>query len=721
MPACIGDSFWPRNWKERPDMWGDYGYIEEGHEGKVYNLRLLRRLYAYVIPFKRTLRIILAITVLVTALNLVLPYVTKLVVDQYIVPQWHHLDLKAAPGAVSMHFERAYPRVLEEAKLQGGFLRASALKEISPSDLHRYQQEALISKARYYFVRRTGAAQIVVDRNPVLFISDEKGWFIKWDELYKLPRNEVMILREKDFRGVMHLGLTFFAVLAAMFVLNYWEYYYLAYMSQRIMQNLRLSLFEHLLKRQMSFFDRYAVGRLVTRVTNDVQNLDEMFESTISILFRDLFLTAGIVAVLLKMNWRLALLCFSLTPLIIIVAILFSRLARSAFRELRATVAMINAFLQETFTGIKVIQSFARESIRLDGFRRINRQNYTAGMKQVRVFAVFMPLVEVFSSIAVAVIIWYGGVNVISQKLSLGSLVAFVGYLTMFFRPIREISEKYNSMQSAMASSERIFAFFDFNEEIRDPASPHNPIHAKGTIEFRDVTFGYSDGQPVLKNISFRVESGETVALVGHTGAGKTSIINLLERFYEPWSGSILVDDVDIRQWEKSRLRSRLGLVMQDVFLFAGNIAENITLGQRDIAPEDIEEACRQVNADQFIESMSQKYAHLIGEGGTGLSAGQRQLLAFARALAYNPFILLLDEATSNVDPETERLIQDALKRLMQQRTTLVVAHRLSTIQNAAKILVLHHGEIKESGTHHQLMALKGLYYRLNKLREANI
>jgi ABC-type multidrug transport system fused ATPase/permease subunit len=703
-------------------MWGDYGYIEEGHEGKVYNLRLFRRLYAYVTPFKKTLRIILVITVLVTVLNLVLPYITKIVVDQHIVSPWYRLDLKAAPEALRLHFERTYPYLSKEAILSGSdFLNGTALKMISPSDLRHYQQAGLISKSRYYKARRAAAAQAVIDKYPRLFVPDKSGWFLEWEELYKLPKGDIMLLREEDLRGVMHLGLIFFGVLAAMFILNYGEYYYLAYMGQRIMQNIRLSLFDHLLKQRMSFFDRNAVGRLVTRVTNDVQNLDEMFESVISILFRDLFIMVGIVAVLLKLNWGLALLCFSLVPFIFVLAVIFSRLARSAFRELRATVAMINAFLQESFTGMKIIQAFARERTRLEGFRRINRENYASGMKQVRVFAVFMPLIEAFSSIAVALIIWYGGASVISQKLSLGSLVAFVGYLTMFFRPIREIAEKYNSMQSAMASSERIFAFFDLDNEIKNPAFPQSPANSRGTIEFRDVTFGYSREEPVLKRISFRVDSGETVALVGHTGAGKTSIINLLERFYEPWSGSILVDELDIRQWDKQHLRSRLGLVMQEVFLFAGGIAENISLGQKSVIAKDVEKACRYVNADKFIQRMPQKYAHQIGEGGSGLSAGQRQLLAFARALAYNPSILLLDEATSNVDPETERLIQDALKRLMQQRTTLVIAHRLSTIQNAAKILVLHRGEIKESGTHNQLMALKGLYYKLNRLREDSV
>jgi ATP-binding cassette subfamily B multidrug efflux pump len=702
-------------------MRGDYGYIEEGYEGKVYNIRLLERLYEYASPFKKTLIVILVITVLVTLLNLTLPYIPKIAVDHYIVSPWYRLDLGSAPESMQREFEKTYPQfVNEEARRGLGFLEGVALKAISPSDLARYEQAGLISKNRYYRASMMGESQAVIEKYPSLFISFQNGWFISWEELYKLPKGDIVSLRKGDLKGVMRLGVLFFGVLAAMFIFNYGEYYYLEFISQRVMQNIRLTLFDHLMKQGMSFFDRNAVGRLVTRVTNDVQNLDEMFKSVIGILFRDLFMLAGIVGVLLKLNWRLALLCFSLTPFIFLVAMIFSRLARKAFRELRAAVAMINAYFQESFTGIKIIQAFVREGTRLDGFRRINQKNYMAGMKQVKVFAVFMPAIEAFASIAVALIIWYGGANAMSQKFTLGSLVAFIGYLNIFFRPIREISEKYNSMQSAMASSERIFAFLDRDEEIKNPPLPQSPPIKDGVIEFKDVTFGYTGDEPVLKNVSFRVEAGETLALVGHTGAGKTSVINLLERFYEPWSGSILVDGLDIRLWDQKQLRSRLGLVMQDVFLFAGDIRENIALGQEGLSFEHVQRTCRYVFVDEFIERLPQKYGHRVGEGGTGLSAGQRQLLAFARALAYNPSILLLDEATSNVDPETERLIQEAMKRLMQQRTTLVIAHRLSTIQNASKIVVLHHGEIKERGTHEQLMASKGLYYKLHQLREAN-
>ena len=520
-------------------------------------------------------------------------------------------------------------------------------------------------------------------------------------------------------RGVAVLALVFLVVLAAMFFLNFAEFYYLEYVGQMVMQSLRLTLFSHLLGQSMGFFDRFAVGRLVTRVANDVQNLDEMFKSVIGAVFRDFLMLVGIVVVMLNLNWKLSLVLFTLVPVITALAFMFSRLARGAFRELRAALASVNGFLQESLSGMKIIQAFGREEFRMGRFDAVNEQTYRAGMKQIRVFALFMPAIEACSSLAVALLIWYGGLRVFSQDLTLGSLAAFIGYLSMFFRPIRDLAERYNTMQSALASSERIFGFLDKHEEVPEPSNPRKPPLADGSIEFRDVTFGYEEDRPVLKNVSFTVEPGKMVAIVGHTGAGKTSLINLVERFYSPWSGSILVDGLDAREWNTAELRARVGLVMQDVFLFAGDIAENVTLGQERVTLEAVQRICRHVNADHFIESLPLGYSQPVSEGGSSLSAGQRQLLACARALAVDPPILILDEATSNVDPETERLIQDAIGKLTHQRTTLVIAHRLSTIRSASKILVMHQGEIVETGAHRELMAHKGIYYRLNRLWEA--
>jgi ABC-type multidrug transport system fused ATPase/permease subunit len=378
----------------------------------------------------------------------------------------------------------------------------------------------------------------------------------------------------------------------------------------------------------------------------------------------------------------------------------------------------MNAFMQERLAGMKIIQLFAREDFQIQSFARINHENYLAGMKQIRVFAVFMPIMELFSAFAVALIIWHGGGKVIGEQLTLGSLVAFISYIQMFFKPIRDISEKYNIMQSAMASTERILEFMDHREEIPEPEHPISLPNVEGHLEFRGVSFAYQEDYPVLHDVSFEVKPGEMVAIVGATGAGKTTVVNLIERFYDPGKGAIYIDGVDIRKWSKRELRSQIGLVMQDVFIFAGSLKENISLGRDEVGREVMERALKQANADRFIRRLPNGMDQEIGEGGSTLSGGERQLLSFGRSLAYDPKILILDEATSSVDPETERLIQEAISRITERRTTLVVAHRLSTIRKADRILVMHHGRMREQGTHEELMTLGGIYYKLNRFRE---
>ncbi|RJR22755.1 MAG: ABC transporter ATP-binding protein, partial [Desulfobacteraceae bacterium] len=398
-----------------------------------------------------------------------------------------------------------------------------------------------------------------------------------------------------------------------------------------------------------------------------------------------------------------------------VLGMLSGKYPREVFRELRTAVARINSFLQERLTGMHVVQMFVTEHYQMNIFKSINRENYLAGMRQVRIFGVFMPIMELLSSAAIALIIWHGGGKVLGESLSLGSLVAFISYMQMFFKPIRDIAEKYNIMQAAMASTERIFEFMDKDEEISPPPNPYFPAEFKGHITFRDVKFSYRKEQNVLSGVSFEIRPGEKVAVVGPTGSGKTTIINLLERFYDPDEGAILLDGVDIRQWDQNELHRRIGFVMQDVFIFSGTVRENISLGLAD--PSATEESARIANAKNFIDRLPAKMDEVMGEAGATLSAGQRQLLSFARALAKRPGILILDEATSSVDPETERLIQDAIARMTAKRTTLVVAHRLSTIIDSDRIMVIHRGRIAEQGTHEELIRLGGIYQKLHRLQ----
>jgi ABC-type multidrug transport system fused ATPase/permease subunit len=485
---------------------------------------------------------------------------------------------------------------------------------------------------------------------------------------------------------------------------------------QRVMHDLRMKIFTHLQGFSVSFFDRNPVGRLVTRLTNDVQNVHEMFTSVLVYLAKDVLLLIGILAVLFHFNREFALVSFSVLPVVFVATLFFSHRARDVFREIRLKIAQLNAYFQENFSGIQVVQLFQREKENGKRFGKINRDHYLANMKQISIYAFFVPLIEILSSGAIGLLLWYGGGKVLQEMITLGVLVAFLSYMRMLFQPIRDLSEKYTILQSAMASLERIYAILDREEKIPVPACPFRG-EMRGDIEFRRVSFAYQKGERVLSEVSFSVRAGETVAIVGATGAGKTSLLHLLERFYEVEEGTILVDGIDIRDWELSQLRGQIGLVMQDTFLFSGDIEENIRFRNPEGDGERVREAARVVNAAAFIERQPDGYSTKVGEGGETLSAGEKQLLAFARALHLSPKILILDEATSHVDPETEWLIRQGLEKLLEGRTAVVIAHRLSTIQHAHRIVVLHKGRVREIGTHRELMAKGGLYAKLYQLQ----
>ncbi|HEX9658516.1 MAG TPA: ABC transporter ATP-binding protein [Bacteroidota bacterium] len=524
-------------------------------------------------------------------------------------------------------------------------------------------------------------------------------------------------IANRDEQGLLWTVLLFLGVMILRGIIQYVNAYLTQWIGQKTIFDLRMEVFEHLQQRGLKFFDKNPIGRLITRVTNDIEVLNDMFSSGIVMVFSDVFTIIGILYFMFSMNWILALISLSVLPLLFYGTFLFRKKAREAYREVRLQIARINAFMQEHITGMMVDQVFNREERSFGQFETINAAHREANIKSIFYYAVFYPAVEIIGALAVALIILSTGVGTISSTITLGTVIAFLQFNEMFWRPIRDLSEKYNVMQTAMASSERIFKLLDDKTAIHDPAEPVTLQEVKGEIEFRNVWFAYNEPEWVLKDISFTIKAGETVAFVGHTGAGKTTIISLLSRFYDIQKGEILIDGVNVKHLRLSDLRRCIAVVLQDVFLFSGDISSNISLGERAISQESIEHAATVVGASRFIERLPARYAEEVKERGSTLSVGQKQLISFARALAFDPKVLVLDEATSSVDTETELLIQGAIRKLLQGRTSIVIAHRLSTIQSADKIIVMHKGEIREKGTHQELLAQGGIYYKLYQLQ----
>jgi ATP-binding cassette subfamily B protein len=518
--------------------------------------------------------------------------------------------------------------------------------------------------------------------------------------------------------GLRGIALAYLLILAARFGVSALETYLLQSTGQRIMFDMRQQVFAHLQTLSNSFYDRNPVGRLLTRVTTDVDVLNEMFSAGLVSVFGDVLILIGISIALIVMDWRLALIVLGIVPLIGVTTAVFRHRARDGYRRVRIAVAKINAFLQEHITGMSVVQLYNREEKSARAFDRINREHLVANLDSIMAYAVFYPVVELLTAACLALIVWYGGGRVLEDTLTLGVLVAFFQYALRFFRPIADLSEKYNILQSAMASSERIFSLLDTKAEVTGPAVPR-ALPASTTapsVCFSHVWFGYEAGNPVLQEVSFEVARGESVAIVGHTGAGKTTITSLMTRFYDVGQGAVLVDGVDVREYDLTALRRKFAVVLQDAFLFSGTVASNIRLGSN-IDPEVMERAIEDVSLRPHLDRLTGGLEHPVNERGTTLSGGQRQLIAFARALAHDPEILILDEATSSVDTETEGQIRRAIRRLITGRTSIVIAHRLSTIQNCDRILVLHKGRLREMGTHQELLRNRGLYFKLYQLQ----
>jgi ATP-binding cassette subfamily B multidrug efflux pump len=667
-------------------MHSDYGYFEEKQLGKPYDVKLLRRLYPYTKPYKFLFLCSIVLVIFITFLDLSLPYVTKIAIDRYIVP-----GRESVKNIKTSHTE----------------INIRTFK----TDMTRPE------------------IKTVVRKYPDLFKVQGSSVRIYFRDLVKLDKKDLALLRKHDLSGVTWITALFLAVVVLNFILDIVQVLIMEYAGQMVMHDLRLRLFNHIQSLSISFFTRNPVGRLVTRVTNDIQNMYELFTSVIVFVFKDLFLLVGIAGVLISINFKLALACFSVIPFVLYASIHFSSQARAAYRILRIKIAEINTRFSETIGGIKVIQLFLKERQNYLSFKKLNREHYLAGMRQIHVFAIFMPVVEILGATAIAIVIFYGGGSAMAGTISLGGLVLFLSYMKMFFTPIRDIAEKYNILQNAMASAERIFLILDSTETIRQgvrdidlqPRSCSNPPNTTwdsiSEISLENVFFEYVQNEPVLKNISFSIKAGETFAIVGPTGSGKTTIVNLIIRFYEPTSGRVLLNGVDIKKRPVSELRSKMALVMQDPFLFSETVRENITLGRDNIPEGAFQQILKDSNCQTFIKQLPDGVHTVLSEGGASISSGERQLISIARAFASHPDLIILDEATSYIDSETEQKIQEALAKLMSNRTSIVVAHRLSTAREADKIIVVNRGQIIETGNHAELMKLQGFYYRLNQLQ----
>jgi ATP-binding cassette subfamily B protein len=659
-------------------MHPDFGYFEEAKLGKPYDIKLLKRLYPYTRPYRLLLFWSIGLVLLITALDLALPIVTKVAIDRYIVPQ------------IAGYTDEKNP----DPQIKTRRLTVNMSVPVKRSLVQKYKH---------------------------LFDIEDTTASIPYSALSRIDKADLAVLREDDLYGIGIISILFLSLIFINFAFNFVQKMIMEYSGHMIMHDLRMRLFSHIQDLSIEFFTRNPVARLVTRVTNDVQNMHELFTSVISLVFKDLFLLFGIAVVLLVLNWKLALVSFLVLPIVLYASLNFSKRARDIFRQLRIKVAEINTRFSETIGGIRIVQLFHQELHNYRRFKVLNHENYLAGMRQIHVLAVFMPLIEFLGVVAVALIIFYGGGRVVTGTMTLGDLVAFITYIRMFFRPIRDLAEKYNILQNAMASAERLFLIMDTQNPMQKShdrsQTGHLDLDTIVEVKLDRVSFSYVANEPVLKTISFAVHAGETVAVVGPTGAGKTSLINLIPRFYDPVAGRVLINGHDLRNIETSVFRSKIAIVMQDPFLFSGSIGENIFDGSQPLSGQAVDTIIEAANCKDLIERLPEGLNTILSEGGASISSGERQLISIARAFAREPQLILFDEATSYIDSQTELHIQNALANLMANRTALVVAHRLSTVKNADRIIVLNRGRIIETGSHVELMKKEGFYYRLYQLQ----
>lgn len=680
---------------------------EEEKLQKSYDSKLMKRLLSYAKPYWVYILISIILLMFVTLTQLARPYIIKIAIDNHISavnePMYVY-DINNSPIDGIEFDGKEYVREsrIENNNLQPNTSNFSTL--IKKDNNYYLINEKLKINPKDISINKVG--------NKYNIIVDENTYSAKL-----LTNTEYRQFRQEDINALNKLGVIYLVIIVLGFIFNYTQVYMLNYTSKKIIFNIRQELFSHLQKLSLSFFDNNPVGRLVTRIANDTEKLNEMYTEVLVNLFKDIFMLLGIMIIMIQMNLKLALLSFSVIPFILIASAIFRRKIRKVYRMVRIRLAKINSTLNENITGMQTVHIFSKEEKKFKEFDNINKSYLSSTKKEVKIFALFRPSIEIIRSLGIALIVYYGGGSVVSGVIEFGVLYAFINYLQKFFQPIMELTQKFNILQAAMAASERIFQILDKDEDIKNIKNPKSVDEIKGRIEFKNVWFAYEKDNWVLKDVSFTINPGDSIAFVGATGAGKSSIINLINRFYDIQKGEILIDGINIKDIDKHILRKRIGIVLQEVFLFTGTIKDNIRLNNNNISQDKIEEVAKYVNAHNFISELPQKYDEAVMERGATLSSGQRQLLAFARALAYNPDILVLDEATSNIDTETEELIQDALFKLIEDRTSIAVAHRLSTIQHSDKIIVLHKGRVKEVGNHQELLQKGGMYYDLYRLQ----
>lgn len=656
----------------------------------------MKRLLSYLKPHKWVMTLATVLVLFIIAVELYRPIIIGNAIDQYINGYYHpyvEADV-SAPDAINWNG-----------------LVLSRDQAVSKADSASFYQ-IFLWKDHYYMAENLTRSECTALQNADTSVLKN---YVR-EGAQKLTSNDLKILRQNDFKGILKAGILFLLLLFSGFFLNLADTWLLQKMGQQIVYKLREETFTHIHSLSLSFFNITPVGKLVTRVSNDTEAVNELFSTILVKLFKNVVKIIGYAVVMLSINVKMAGISFLLLPLVAILTFVFRHLSRKAYQITRNKITELNTFLSEHISGMKLIQIFAREKEKYSEFEGKSMELYRANFREIMTFAIFRPSIYLVSVIAMILVIRTGSLSVLNGSLSLGTLFVFITYISSFFEPIQELSEQLGTLQSSIASAEKIFSVLDVKPEIVSPADPA-PVNILGEIEFRHVWFAYEEENYILKDVSFVIHPGEKAAFVGATGAGKSTILNLIGRYFDIQKGQILIDGIDIHEIDLDVLRGAIGQVQQDVFIFTGDIKSNISLNNEAISPDDVRRAAEIVNADPFIQKLPHGYDEPVTERGSTLSAGQRQLLSFARTLAYDPKILVLDEATANIDTETETLITQALARLMDGRTTIMVAHRLSTIQHADKIIVMHHGEIKESGTHQELLAKDGLYKKLYELQ----